>query len=82
MSDGSEIDKLLGEKYRLLLLEGKVDVLADALSQNTKAISEMVEVWKSAKHLVAFIFLCAKLGAAISLIWGYFHWISWMGNRP
>lgn len=71
----------LGEKYRLMLLENKVDQLADAMKLNTDAVDEMVEVWKSAKHLVAFIFLCAKLGAAISLIWGYLRLVSWIGSK-
>lgn len=71
-----------GDKLRLWELEHKVDDLSDEVRANTAAIAEMVEVWKSAKHLVSFIFLCAKLGAAISLIWGYFHVVSWIGTKP
>jgi hypothetical protein len=75
MADGQE-----GRELRLWELEHKVDDLSDAVGANTLAIEEMVAVWKSAKHLVSFIFLCAKLGAAISLIWGYFQVVTWIGK--
>ena len=66
---------------RLVLIEGQVREIKNAMETQTQATQDLVEAWRSAKTLLAFVQLAAKVGAACAAIWlmgkGLFHFGEW-----
>ena len=57
------------DHVRLVLIENRLNEMNEKLDDQAQATRELVDTWRSAKTLIAFVQLAAKVGAALAALW-------------
>lgn len=57
------------DHVRLVLIEGRMKEMTEQMELQAQATRDLVEAWRSAKTLIAFVQLAAKIGAACAALW-------------
>ena len=57
------------DHVRLVLIEGQIKEIKEAMEVQTRVTQDLVDAWRSAKTLLAFIQLLAKIATACGVLW-------------
>lgn len=57
------------DHVRLILIERRLEEVIDQMEAQTQATQDLVEAWRSARTMIAFVQVLAKVAAAIAALW-------------